>query len=78
MMAKAIRCFLLRLAVSHPFVGIQLGTVPSWRQATERIGADGKTRGLSPPPARRSVPPELAVRTAGAGHGARRGVTRSA
>ena len=48
------------VGVSNHFAGIQLGTVPSWREATERTGADGKTRVLPPPPVRRSVPPERA------------------
>ncbi len=41
------------VGVSNHFAGLQLGTVPSWRCADERNGADGKTRSL-PPPARKS------------------------
>ena len=31
------------VGVSYHFAGIQLETVPSWRQATERMGTDGKS-----------------------------------
>lgn len=48
------------VGVSDVYATNQLLTVSSWRQATERTGADGKTRVLPPPPVRRSVPPERA------------------
>ena len=49
------------VGLSCTFAGNQLSTVESWRSASERTGADGKTRVLPPPPVRRSVPQELAV-----------------
>ena len=49
------------VGVSHTFVGNQLATVASWKVATERKGADGKTRFLPPPPVRQTPPPERAV-----------------
>ena len=33
------------VGVRNHFAGIHLGTVPSWRQATKRTGADGKRPG---------------------------------
>jgi uncharacterized ParB-like nuclease family protein len=42
--------------VSNHFVDKQLGTVPSWRDATERQGADGRKRSLPIPPPRPPVP----------------------
>ena len=49
------------VGVSNHFAGIHLGTVPTWAQAQERTGRDGKTYGLPPPPVRRSAQPERAV-----------------
>lgn len=43
------------VGVSNHFVDAQLGTVPSWKNATARTGADGKTRELPPPPTRKPV-----------------------
>ena len=50
------------VGVSNHFAANQLGTVPSWREATERTGADGKVRTLPPVPVRKptensDVPP---------------------
>jgi len=43
-------------------VTVHLGKFPTWKNATERVGSDGKTYPvLPPPPVRRSVPPERAV-----------------
>ena len=48
--------------VSNHFVDKQLGTVPSWRDATERQGADGRKRSLPIPPPRPPVTPPPSVR----------------
>ena len=48
--------------VSNHFVDKQLGTVPSWRDATERQGADGRKRSLPIPPPRPPVPPPPGAR----------------
>lgn len=45
------------VGVSHHTVEAQLGNLPSWRNAQERTGSDGKTRVLPPPPTR---PPKKA------------------
>jgi hypothetical protein len=51
------------VGVHHTFVGNQLATVASWREAQARTGADGKVRVLPPPPVRNrppEAPPERA------------------
>jgi len=42
--------------VSNHFADKQLGTVPSWRDATERQGTDGRKRSLPLPPPRPPMP----------------------
>jgi uncharacterized ParB-like nuclease family protein len=42
--------------VSNHFADKQLGTVPSWKDATERQGADGRKRSLPLPPPRPPMP----------------------
>jgi uncharacterized ParB-like nuclease family protein len=43
-------------------VTVHLGKFPTWKNATERVGSDGKTYPvLPPPPVRRSVPPDRAA-----------------
>ena len=43
-------------------VTVHLGNFPTWKNAKERVGSDGKSYSvLPPPPVRRSVPPERAV-----------------
>ncbi len=58
------------VGVSDPYVTNQLLTVSSWREATGRTGADGKTRVLPPIPTRR---PTLQVPTPEAEASAERG-----
>jgi uncharacterized ParB-like nuclease family protein len=48
--------------VHHSFAGKQLATVASWRDATERQGADGKKRSLPIPPPRPPVMPPTGAR----------------
>jgi hypothetical protein len=43
------------VGVHHSYAACQLATVASWRDATERTGADGRTRALPPPPVRQKV-----------------------
>jgi len=45
-----------KVGVSDHFVANQLRTVRSWREATERMGADGKMRTLPPIPTRQPSP----------------------
>lgn len=40
------------VGVNHTFASNQLATVASWKNATARTGADGRTRVLPPPPSR--------------------------
>jgi len=44
------------VGVSHHTAEAQLGNLPSWRDATERQGADGRKRSLPIPPPRPPVP----------------------
>jgi uncharacterized ParB-like nuclease family protein len=50
------------VGVSNHFVADQLGTVPSWKDAQERTGSDGRTRPVPPPPTRRPAPIAPAAR----------------
>lgn len=47
--APSARAIAEVVGVSDPFVTNQLLTVSSWKESTERQGADGKTRSLPPP-----------------------------
>lgn len=46
------------VGVDNHFVAAQLGTVPSWRDAPARTGADGRTRSLPPTRRARGAPSE--------------------